>query len=72
MKQYIWNILISLDQFFNTVWFGDPDETISSRAGKAAKQNKRWACILCKFLDLFDRDHCNKSIEHDEGIQHPQ
>jgi hypothetical protein len=34
MKQYIWNILISIDQFFNTIFGGYPDETISSRMGK--------------------------------------
>lgn len=67
MKTYIWNILIALDQFWNTVFLGDPDETISSRAGKAASQKKKWGCVLCKFLDLFEKDHCIKSIELDEG-----
>lgn len=67
MKQYVWNIMIAIDQFWNTVLKGDPDETISSRAGKAAQQNQKWACVLCKFLDLFEKGHCIKSIEPDEG-----
>lgn len=69
MKQYIWNILVSLNQFFNTVFFGDPDETISSRAGKAAKKKERWACVLCRLLNWLEKDHCTKSIEPDEGIK---
>ena len=32
--KYVWNILIAIDQFFNALFGGDPDETISSRAGK--------------------------------------
>jgi hypothetical protein len=34
MKKYIWNILVAIDQFINTVLGGDPDETMSSRMGK--------------------------------------
>ena len=67
MKRYFWNILISLDQFGNAVTGGDPDETISSRAGKAMRDGKVWGCVLCKFLNLFENDHCAKSIEPDEG-----
>lgn len=62
MKQYLWNILIAADQFWNTVFAGNPDETISSRAGRAAKRGDRWACILCRILDRLDPGHCEKSI----------
>lgn len=68
MKRYFWNILISIDQFANTLFNGDPDETISSRIGKKVKNGKRgWRYSLCMFLSLLDRDHCIKSIEEDEG-----
>jgi hypothetical protein len=67
LKRYFWNILISLDQFANTVLAGSPDETISSRAGKAMREGKVWGCLLCRFLSLFENDHCAKSIEVDEG-----
>ena len=67
MKRYFWNILISLDQFANTVLAGSPDETISSRAGKAMREGKAWGCVLCRVLNWFERDHCVKSIEPDEG-----
>lgn len=66
LKKYFWNILISIDQFVNTVFGGDPDETISSRLGK--DRNKNWFTTkLSAFLDLFESDHVEKSIEEDEG-----
>lgn len=70
MKQYIWNILISIDQFFNTLTGGDPDETMSSRMGKhLAKHDCPFCNLMCKFLNLFQKDHCVKAIEKDEGQQ---
>jgi hypothetical protein len=68
VSSYFWNLLISIDQLFNTIGGGDPDETISSRAGKVEHKNT-FAKYLCKFLGLFDKDHCSKSIELDEGIK---
>jgi len=67
MSKYFWKILVSIDQLINTIFFGDEDETISSRAGKAQLKGEKWGCILCKFLDLFEKDHCSKNIEWDEG-----
>jgi hypothetical protein len=69
MKRYIWNILISIDQLANTVLGGDPDETISSRMGKRARKGDKLGKIICKILNIFDKGHCEKSIEEDEG--HP-
>lgn len=60
--------LLALDQLANVVFLGgDEDETISSHAGKQARGGARWACILCRFLDLFQEDHCHLSEELDEG-----
>ena len=67
MKQYVLNVLVGLDQFTNALIGGDPQETISSRAGKGQKEGKRWACLLCRFLDYLQKDHCARSIEPDEG-----
>lgn len=62
LKQYILNILIGLDQLANAILFGDPRETISSRSDKAMKEGKKWGCTLCKFLALFQKDHCQKAV----------
>lgn len=66
MKKYFYNLFISLDQLLNTILGGDPDETISSRAGKKQRKGKL-AYWLCRALHWIDHDHCNKAIEHDEG-----
>ena len=68
VKKYIWNILISIDQFLNTLAFGDPDETISSRMGKhLAKHDCPFCNFMCGLLNKIQKDHCVKSIEKDEG-----
>ncbi len=64
--RYIWNILISIDQLANTLLAGDPDETLSSRMGKKRETCK--PCYwLCRILSLLQPEHCEKSIEKDEG-----
>lgn len=67
MKRYLWNLFIALDQLANAMIGGDPDETISSRAGKAARRGRWWGCILCRLLDLLEKNHCELSIEADRG-----
>jgi hypothetical protein len=80
--QYFCNVLISLDQLGNSVlWFGCPDETISSHLGRVKVANDGkipWTCPADKLieagLNIIQKDHCVKSIEHDEiasgEIQH--
>jgi len=66
IKKYGWNLLIAIDQLINTIFFGDPDETLSSRMGKHEKDCK--VCFyICMILNLFQKEHCIKSEEPDEG-----
>jgi hypothetical protein len=69
LARWFWNVLISIDQFANTVAGGDPDETISSRAAKAQAEGKRWGCMLCMLLNQVQRDHCQRALEPDEGAR---
>jgi hypothetical protein len=69
MKQYFWNFIIAIDQLANTLLGGDPDETISSRMGKRARKGDKLGKVICRILNVFDKGHCEKSIEEDEG--HP-
>ena len=65
---YVKNLLIAIDQLANTIFGGDPDETISSRCGKYVRRNRGWfPCQLCKILNWFQKDHCIQSIEEDRG-----
>lgn len=67
IKAYLFNLLISVDQFANTALGGDPDETISSRAHKAKLAGKWWGQHLCNLLNWLDSGHCEDSVEWDEG-----
>ena len=74
MGKWFLNILISIDQFGNTITGGDPDETISSRLGKMKINHAGkipWYRPLSKIidyaLDKIDPNHSIDAIEEDEG-----
>lgn len=67
MKRYLFNILVALDQLGNALLNGDPDETISSRLAKLNRKGNKVGVIGCKVLDVFDKGHCERVIELDEG-----
>lgn len=61
---YWFNIAVVFDELLNAVLFGNPYETISSRAGKARNKGHHWGCILCRFLDFItQREHCANAIK---------
>lgn len=62
-QRYLLNLLIMVDETGNTITGGDPGETISSRAYKAMQNGKRWGCVLCKFLNWIQKDHCKLADE---------
>ena len=65
-----WPVAVANDQALNAALVGrsgSEDETVSSRAGKAAQSGRRWGCVLCRMLDWFDPGHCARNIEPDEG-----
>ncbi len=79
IQVWFWCVLVALDQFANALLgpglnqvfasrrFGDPDETLSSVFGKEVAAGNRRARWVCRMLNWFDRGHCEKSIEKDEG-----
>jgi len=75
MLQYLRNILITIDQALNVVFFlGDPDETVSSHIGRVKRDNggrlPRYRVVMRAldwFLDWLDPNHSIDSIEEDEG-----
>jgi len=62
INSYILRMLIAVDQFFNTLLGGLPDETISSRWGRTQRTSRiaRWGCVC---LGWLDPGHCPDSIE---------
>lgn len=67
MKRYLLNILVAVDQLGNALFNGDPDETISSRLAKLNRKGNKIGVVGCKILDKFDKGHCERVIELDEG-----
>jgi hypothetical protein len=72
-RKYWINLLLGIDQFFNVLFGGDPDETMSSRLGKSLddKSNPWIARTMTKacswVLNKIDPNHCRDAIEKDEG-----
>lgn len=65
--KHAWAIALGFDQVGNASLKGSEDESISSRAGKGARKGIWHWCILCRVLHWFDPNHCENSIEFDEG-----
>lgn len=63
-KQYFLNLLIALDQGVNTVFGGDPDETISSRLWR--HRDNPVAGFFVRLLNVVEPDHCQNSLEPDD------
>lgn len=74
MNGYVLIWWYCIDCLCNAIALGDPNESISSRAGKARADGREWACALCAVLGYFatliagkPTDHCGDSVEANEG-----
>src|ERR1700731_3818937 len=56
-EQYLQRMLVAFDQFVNVLTNGDPAETISSRAARAAERGQPWGIELSRLLDCVEYDH---------------
>lgn len=73
-RLWLWLVLLTIDQFWQVVLAGpkfislgggepSPDETISSRVGRAAIEGRRWALICERLIDgVFGHGHCRANI----------
>lgn len=64
MKGYLLNNAIAVDQMFNALLGGSPDETLSSRAYRTEQQQKIFGRFFRPLIDLvffFDPLHCYKA-----------
>jgi len=64
IKRYLLNNAIAIDQMFNTLLGGSPDETLSSRAYRTEQQGKVFGRFFRPLIDLiffFDPMHCYES-----------
>lgn len=65
--KYVRHVLVGFDMFLNTVVGGYPGDTISYRAAVAKAHGKPFGCFFCKFLDLFQRGHCEITLAFDDN-----
>jgi len=73
LKFWMYNLLLSVDQFGNTILLGSIEETISSRLGRAqlSKRAKWYAVIAQKKVDFIfglfgQKDHCINAVKFGE------
>jgi hypothetical protein len=66
MNAYLVRVAIAFDVFCNVILYGNQDETMSSRAGRAAKAGKLWGRILAGALNYCFPNHCQDAELHDE------
>lgn len=72
----VFNFLVAVDCFANGLLGGNPNETISARAGKAAACGCSKAAMVVVVIDalfFWQDDHCAKSAQkyHCEARQQP-
>jgi hypothetical protein len=61
--RWLWNWLVVIDLFLNTIILCSHDtETLSKRAAKARDKGKRWGCIVCRWLDRVKANHCTDAL----------
>lgn len=65
-KGYVYRVLVSINQLTNTLLGGHPDETLSSRWGRAKKRGNKAARAACRVLAITDPCHCETAIEFDD------
>jgi hypothetical protein len=57
-----WNIALMIDQTANVGANGQVDTTISARAARARNAGKGWGCVLCRVLNVFQKNHCDIAL----------
>ncbi len=55
-----WLFAKAFDRVGNVTSGGDDSEYMSTRAQRVRKEGRRWACVLCRFLDKVDPGHCDR------------
>jgi hypothetical protein len=56
-KNHIWQVIMSFDQFINTLLGGWADETISARCYRTKSKFEWWINLLF----FWQPDHCHKA-----------
>ena len=64
------NMALGIDECGNAAFGGSPQETISSRVGKAFNENKEWARLVAPIIDaIFGKNHCQIAITYQGALE---
>ena len=70
MKHWAVRVMIALNQCINATTGGDPQMSLSARAGFARDHGSHIAHVWCKVFDTFDRHHPNPTSLWTPGMDH--
>jgi hypothetical protein len=57
--RYLREVFYGADHLLNALTGGKGSQTISYRAALARNQGRVWGCVLCRWLDKIEKDHCS-------------
>lgn len=63
MISYLGTVATAFSVLANALLGGRRCETMSYRAARAQRAQRRWGCVLCKILDAVDDKHCQKALD---------
>lgn len=69
MLETAYSIAYALSVPLNAVSGGRAGEAFSYRCAKARRAGRSWDRIFCVLFDIFDRDHCEKTIRRWERFE---
>ena len=73
LKSFFLGLSMAFNQLFNAATGGNPDMSVSARAGYARDKGAKVGTAVCHILDWLDPhdgdspkgDHCDIAIQHD-------
>ena len=77
MMRWLASVVMALNQLGNALLGGNPDMTVSARAGYARAKGAKLGAGVCEVLDLLDPrdgdspkgDHCDIAVtNHERGL----
>jgi len=66
VSAYFTRVAIAFDVLCNVICYGNSDETLSARSGRAAAKGKLWGRILAGALNRCFPGHCAGAELHDQ------
>ena len=64
--EYLRRVLLAIDMLICVLFGGQPGDTISYTAAVAMVNKKRWGILMCRFLNLFQANHCELTIQYND------